>query len=70
MAKRRTTKGTKVSGKQTFSGRTRSGKGTVKGFVSGSANNKKSTVVKRTSYRTKSGRRRVLEIVTTKKVIK
>lgn len=67
----RKTQGTKVTGKLTFSSRTRSGKGTVKGYVTGrKGRNAKSIVVSRTSYRTRNGQRRVLEIVTTKKVIK
>lgn len=67
---RKKTRGTKVAGKQTFSAKTSSGKGTVKGYVSGRAGAKKSTIVRRTSYRTTAGARRVLEIVTTRKVIK
>jgi hypothetical protein len=69
--KNKNTFSTRIKGKLTFAGKTRSGKGTVKAYVSGKkgTNSAKSIVVKRTAYKSK-GRRRILEIITTKRIIK
>lgn len=67
-ARKKTTqnKSTKIVGKAYLTGKTRSGKGKVTLFTNGKIVTKKST----TAYRTSQGKRRILEVVTTRRVIK